>query len=90
MPAHIYFRVGRYEDAAKVNILAAQKDEDYIAACKAQGYYPLAYYAHNIHFLWTSSEMLGQYKLAHDAGGRLIKATAAGVAQAAQLPPIQL
>ena len=90
MPAHIYFRVGRYEDAVKVNILAAQKDEDYIAACKAQGYYPLAYYAHNIHFLWTSSEMLGQYKLAHDAGGRLIKATAAGVAQAAQLPPIQL
>ncbi|HEY2032388.1 MAG TPA: hypothetical protein VGH02_01745 [Rhizomicrobium sp.] len=90
MPAHIYFRVGRYEDAVKVNILAAQKDEDYIAACKAQGFYPLAYYAHNIHFLWTSSEMLGQYKLAHDSALRLIKATAQGLPMAVHLPPIQL
>src|ERR1700748_3141340 len=36
MPSHIYFRVGRYEDAVKVNTLAAEKDEQYIAACKAQ------------------------------------------------------
>ncbi|HWA29880.1 MAG TPA: hypothetical protein VG867_02220 [Rhizomicrobium sp.] len=90
MPAHIYFRVGRYEDAVKVNILAAQKDEEYIAACKAQGFYPLAYYAHNIHFLWTSSEMLGQYQLAHEAAMRLVKATADGVPQAVQMPAVQL
>ena len=62
MPSHIYYRVGRYADAVKVNELAAQKDEDYIAACKAQGFYPLGYYGHNIHFLWTSSEMLGRYR----------------------------
>lgn len=90
MPAHIYFRVGRYQDAVRVNILAAAKDEEYIAACKAQGYYPLAYYSHNIHFLWTSSEMLGQQKLAHAAAVRLIKASAAGAPMAAQLPPVQL
>lgn len=90
MPAHIYFRVGRYGDAVKVNELAAQKDEEYIAACRAQGYYPLAYYTHNIHFLWTSSEMLGRYREADDAARRLIKANAKGAPMAAQLPPVQL
>ncbi len=90
MPSHIYFRVGRYEDAVKVNALAAQKDEDYIAACKAQGFYPLAYYSHNIHFLWTSSEMMGRYAAARDAAARVIKASDAGMPIAAGLPPVQL
>ncbi|HEV2560777.1 MAG TPA: hypothetical protein VGT78_01425 [Rhizomicrobium sp.] len=90
MPSHIYFRVGRYGDAVKVNELAAKKDEDYIAACKAQGFYPLAYYSHNIHFLWTSSEMLGRSQAADDAARRLMNATAAGAPMAAQLPPVQL
>jgi len=90
MPSHIYYRVGRYADAVKVNTLAAQKDEDYIAACKAQGFYPLAYYSHNIHFLWTSSEMLGRYHAAHDAALRLVKAASAGEPMAADLPPVQL
>jgi tetratricopeptide (TPR) repeat protein len=74
MPSHIYYRVGRYADAAHVNELAAKVDEAYIAACKAQGYYPLGYYGHNIHFLWTSSEMEGRYKAAIDASRRLMKA----------------
>jgi tetratricopeptide (TPR) repeat protein len=74
MPSHIYYRVGRYADAAHVNELAAKVDEDYIAACRAQGYYPLGYYGHNIHFLWTSSEMEGRYHAALDAARRLQKA----------------
>ncbi|MEI9933238.1 MAG: hypothetical protein WDM89_22570 [Rhizomicrobium sp.] len=90
MPSHIYFRVGRYEDAVKVNTLAALRDEEYIAACKAQGFYPLAYYSHNIHFLWTSSEMLGRYEAAHDAALRVIKSSNAGLPMAANLPPVQL
>ena len=90
MPSHIYFRVGRYEDAVKVNTLAAEKDEAYIAACRAQGFYPLAYYSHNIHFLWTSSEMMGRYKAARDAAARVIKASDAGMPMAAGLPPVQL
>jgi tetratricopeptide (TPR) repeat protein len=90
MPSHIYFRVGRYEDAVKANALAAQKDEEYIAACKAQGFYPLAYYSHNLHFLWTSSEMLGRYQAAEDAAQRLQKAAAAGAPVAAAIPPVQL
>jgi tetratricopeptide (TPR) repeat protein len=90
MPSHIYYRVGRYADAAAVNTLAAKKDEDYIAACKAQGFYPLSYYSHNIHFLWTSSEMLGRYGAARDAAQRLTKATAAGAPTAADIPSVQL
>jgi len=90
MPSHIYFRVGRYEDAVRVNALAAAKDEEYIAACQAQGFYPLAYYAHNIHFLWTSSEALGRSQAADDAAHRLVKAAAAGAPMATQYPPIQL
>jgi tetratricopeptide (TPR) repeat protein len=74
MPSHIYYRVGRYADAERVNEIAAKVDEDYIAACKAQGYYPAGYYGHNIHFLWTSSEMSGRYQGALDAARRLVKA----------------
>jgi tetratricopeptide (TPR) repeat protein len=74
MPSHIYYRVGRYEDAAHVNELAAKADEDYIAACHAQGAYPVGYYGHNIHFLWSSSEMQGRYQAALDAANRLVKA----------------
>ena len=88
MPSHIYYRVGRYEDAVKVNVAAAKQDEDYIAACKAQGFYPLAYYTHNIHFLWTSSEMMGREAAAIDAARRVLKVAAAGPAET--LPPIQL
>ena len=90
MPSHIYYRVGRYEDSVKVNSAAAKQDEDYIAACKAQGFYPLAYYTHNIHFLWTSSAMMGRQAAAVDAAQRVIKASLSGVPMAAALPPVQL
>src|SRR5581483_12036870 len=74
MPSHIYYRVGRYADAVRVNEDAAKIDEAYIAACRAQGFYPAGYYGHNIHFLWTSSEMEGRFQASLDASRRLIKA----------------
>jgi tetratricopeptide (TPR) repeat protein len=89
MPSHIYYRVGRYADAERVNELAAKVDEAYIAACKAQGYYPAGYYGHNIHFLWTSSEMSGRYEGAIDAARRLVKAMDA-TTLAAQYPFAEL
>ncbi len=67
MPSHIYIRVGRYLDAVKVNQIAILADEDYIAQCFSQGLYPLAYYPHNIHFLWSSASLLGNSKIAIDA-----------------------
>jgi tetratricopeptide (TPR) repeat protein len=89
MPSHIYYRVGRYADAAKVNEAAAQADEMYIAACKAQGWYPAGYYGHNIHFLWASSEMEGRSQASLDAARRLVKAVDVA-ALAATMPPVEL
>src|SRR5436189_2982302 len=64
MPAHIYQRVGRYADAAKSNVMAIAADEDYISQCRAQGLYPMAYYPHNLHFLWFASTAEGNSKVA--------------------------
>jgi len=64
MPAHIYQRVGRYADAEKSNVMAIAADEDYIAQCRAQGLYPMAYYPHNLHFLWFASTAEGNSKTA--------------------------
>ncbi len=67
MPGHIYMRVGRYEDAVKANQQAILADEDYISQCYAQGSYPLGYYPHNIHFLWSAASMLGAGEIVIDA-----------------------
>ena len=67
MPSHIFRRVGRYADASKSNQDAIAADEDYITQCRAQGVYPLAYYPHNIHFLWDSATMEGRSLVAINA-----------------------
>lgn len=67
MPSHIYIRVGRYLDAVKVNQAAILADEDYISQCYSQGMYPLGYYPHNIHFLWSAATLLGDSDVAIDA-----------------------
>jgi len=74
MPAHIYQRVGRHADVVKSNQLAAQADEDYIAQCRAQGLYPLAYYPHNLHFIWMGASASGRGKLALESAHKLANA----------------
>lgn len=71
MPSHIYWRVGRYADASEANVKAAAVDEAYIAACNAQGFYPAAYYPHNIHFLWAASSMEGRSAVAIEAARKV-------------------
>jgi tetratricopeptide (TPR) repeat protein len=71
MPAHIFQRVGRYDDVIKVNEMAAKADEDYIAQCRAQGLYPLAYYPHNLHFIWMGASASGRSRLALESGRKL-------------------
>jgi tetratricopeptide (TPR) repeat protein len=71
MPSHIYQRVGRYADAIKSNEMAIAADEDYISQCRAQGLYPMAYYPHNIHFLWFAATADGQSKLAIESARQL-------------------
>jgi tetratricopeptide (TPR) repeat protein len=60
MPAHIYIRVGRYNDAANSNVHAIHTDESFIDAEKPVTVYSLAYYPHNIHFLAFASTMAGR------------------------------
>jgi tetratricopeptide (TPR) repeat protein len=67
MPGHIYMRVGRYKDAVIANQAAMLVDENYISQCYAQGQYPLGYYPHNIHFLWSAASMMGNEELSIDA-----------------------
>jgi tetratricopeptide (TPR) repeat protein len=60
MPSHIYIRTGRYEDGVIANQKAVKTDEEYIAQCKAEGFYPLVLFPHNIHFLWACATLDGQ------------------------------
>lgn len=87
MPAHIFWRVGRYDDAATANIMAAKVDEDYIAQCNAQGFYPALYYPHNIHFLWAAASMSGQSELALEAAQKV--ADNVRIEQVEQFPTVE-
>jgi len=87
MPSHIFYRVGRYNDAANANVEAAKVDEDYIKQCNAQGFYPAMYYPHNIHFLWSAASMQGQSKVAIEAARKL--ADNVSLEQIDQFPTIE-
>ena len=87
MPSHIYIRVGRYKEAVEVNQAAILADEDYISQCFAQGLYPLAYYPHNIHFLWSASSLLGSSEIAIDAAKKTAEKVPVG--ELVQLPFLQ-
>lgn len=87
MPSHIYIRVGRYQDAVKANQQAILADEDYISQCYAQGLYPLAYYPHNVHFLWSAASLLGLSDLAIDAAKKTAEKVPVG--EMANLPFLQ-
>ncbi|HNR11098.1 MAG TPA: hypothetical protein PKN72_07825, partial [Nitrosomonas europaea] len=64
MSSHIFQRVGRYADSVKSNQLAIAADEHYMGQSHAPGLYPMAYYPHNIHFLWFAATASGQRALA--------------------------
>ena len=71
MPAHIYIRVGRYNDAAASNVHAIHTDETFIEGQKPVTVYSLAYYPHNIHFLAFASTMAGRSAQALEAARTL-------------------
>ncbi|SFR49455.1 hypothetical protein SAMN04490243_2260 [Robiginitalea myxolifaciens] len=87
MPSHIYIRVGRYQDAVAANQQAILADEDYISQCYSQGLYPLGYYPHNIHFLWSASSMIGQSQIAIDAAKKTAEKVPKG--EMVELPFLQ-
>jgi tetratricopeptide (TPR) repeat protein len=61
MPAHIYARVGRYNDAVDANVHAVHADETFIADRPGQqSFYTAAYYPHNYHFLAFAAALAGR------------------------------
>lgn len=72
MPAHTYWRVGRYQDAVEANEHAIHSDEHYLPDRSNPGFYGLAYYPHNIHFLFAAAAMSGQSELALEAARKLV------------------
>jgi len=71
MPSHIYWRVGRYDDASEVNLRATAADEQYFAWCRPGTFYRAAYYPHNIHFLWAAASAEGRSELALTSARKL-------------------
>jgi hypothetical protein len=60
MPSHTFFGVGRYRDAAAVNVAALAADRAFIAKAKpARSDYRTALYGHNGHFAIQSALMRG-------------------------------
>lgn len=79
MPAHIYQRVGMYEQASQANRDAIEADRAYLAKTKPPGYYPM-YIGHNYGFLAYSLSM----------EGRSVESLAASRAAAKAIPPEML
>jgi tetratricopeptide (TPR) repeat protein len=79
MPSHIYWRVGRYDDATEINRRAAESDERFFAWCRPGAFYRAAYYPHNLHFLWAAASAEGRRDLALMTARRLEAATRPGV-----------
>lgn len=71
MPAHIYIRVGRYDDAIENNLHAVHADEAHLADMAPDGAYRLGYYPHNYHFLWFAATMAGREETAITAANKV-------------------
>lgn len=87
MPAHIYYRLGRWKDSIRVNLEAARKDEEYIKAYDDKGFVRYGYYPHNVHFIVTSAQMGGDLPTAIREGKKL--ATIVDAETATQIAWIQ-
>lgn len=71
MPSHIFINTGHYHEGSLANIKAVRVDSSYVEACHAQGFYPLALYPHNYHFLATTATLEGNGKRAMDAAWKV-------------------
>jgi len=71
MPAHIYARTGDQAAAAKANLAGAEADRAYLKNAPPGGFYGMAYYSHNLHFLADSEMMQGRFAEAKKAADEL-------------------
>jgi tetratricopeptide (TPR) repeat protein len=81
MPAHVYWRTGRYPAAAEANHHAVHSDETYLPDRGVQltQWYPAAYYNHNVDFLFAAAQMMGDSATAIDAATKLVAGVPADV-----------
>jgi len=72
MPSHIFFNLGDYEMAARVNAQAAATEREYMRLAKP-GYtmYTLGYYLHDLHFVARSRAEHGLFADAQLAANQL-------------------
>ncbi|MGA0556676.1 hypothetical protein ACO2Q8_08500 [Larkinella sp. VNQ87] len=75
MPSHIYIRTGHYHEGSLANERAVMVDTAYLAACHAQGSYPLALYPHNFHFLAATATLEGNSERALKAAWKVAENT---------------
>ena len=73
MPSHVYIRTGDYHKGTLANLRAVVVDSNYVAACNAQGAYPIAYFPHNFHFLAATAALEGNSSLALNASYNVAK-----------------
>ncbi|MBX3509680.1 MAG: hypothetical protein KF700_00660 [Hyphomonadaceae bacterium] len=85
MPAHIYYRVGRFRDSMRANIDAIAADEAFFRAAEASPLYRYGYYSHNVHFVLTSAAMAGDGRTALAYADRLDDVVPMDMAQAVAL-----
>ena len=84
MPAHIYARVGRYNDAVDANVHAVHADQAFISDRPGQqSVYLALYYPHNYHFLAFASALAGRSQEAITAATAASEHTPFEVAQLA-------
>lgn len=83
MPAHIYNRLGRWEDSIAVNRDAVAADAAYIEreGDAASDIYQYGYVPHNMHFLLVAAQMSGRADLAIEAAGDLARMTSDDVSE---------
>ena len=87
MPSHIYIRVGMYDKAVERNTHASSVDQHYLEGHKLAGVYPVAYYPHNIHFLWAALVMQGRSSEAMKASRDLMNVVSLDVIR--QVPEME-
>lgn len=88
MPAHTYIRVGMYQEAEEANVHAVHTDEGFIQDRKAQGFYPMAYYPHNIHFLYASAAMAGRSEVTIETARKLAEKVPDDIIK--EVPPLEM
>jgi tetratricopeptide (TPR) repeat protein len=87
MPSHIYWRLGRYQDAWRVNELAVSSDVAYLTWCRTIPFYAALYLNHNLHFIWAAASAQGRSEDAIIAARRL--ETNIPRDQLASFPPLE-